>query len=237
MPPLHPGLPSHRPLAIAHRGGNTIEDAQRTIALGCDLIETDIWYRNGHLELRHKHRLGPLPILWERWSLALAINQLKLDDLLDTIDEDSLLFLDLKGEEEELGPAIVEEMRRTRPGHRIALCGRCYPQLDAVLGEPDVTVFYSVGEEREWPEAWPRLEAMPWPALSLHRKLATPATMDRLNAMGATVVCWAVNTVSDARRLREMGVSGFTSDNLALLRQLVEKGDAALEETATPSTR
>lgn len=228
MSPLHPGLPTHRPLAIAHRGGNSIEDARRTIALGCDLIETDIWYRHGHLELRHKHRLGPLPILWERWSLALAINQLTLADLLATIDEDSLLFLDLKGDEIELGPAIVDEMRRTAPNNRIALCGRSYPQLDAVLGEPDVTVFYSVGEEREWPEAWPRLEAMTSPALSLHRKLATPETMERLNAMNATVVCWDVNTVAHARHLRELGVSGFTSDNLALLGQLVDLGDAAL---------
>lgn len=228
MTRLHPGLPRHRPLAIAHRGGNSIEDARYTIALGCDLIETDIWYHKGHLELRHKHRLGPLPILWERWSLALAVNQLTLADLLDTIDEDSLLFLDLKGDDTRLGPAIVDEMRRTRPGRRIALCGRSFPQLDAVLGEPDVTVFYSVGEKKEWAEAWPRLEAMEWPALSLHRKLATPETMARLNAMNATVVCWDVNTLSDARRLRDMGVAGFTSDNLALLHKLVEKGEAAL---------
>ncbi|HWV24919.1 MAG TPA: glycerophosphodiester phosphodiesterase [Thermomicrobiales bacterium] len=228
MPPLHPGLPHHRPLAIAHRGGNSIEEAQRTIALGCDMIETDIWYHNGHLELRHKHRLGPLPILWERWSVALAANQLKLADLLDTIDEDSLLFLDLKGEETRLGPAIVAEMRRTRPGKRIALCGRSYPQLDLVLAEPDVTVFYSVGEKNEWPEAWPHLEAMEWPALSLHRKLATPETMARLRDMNATVVCWNVNTIADARRLRELGVAGFTSDNLDLLRQLVHHGDDAL---------
>lgn len=231
MPPRHPGLPTHRPLAIAHRGGNSIEDARHTIALGCDLIETDIWYRHGHLELRHKHRLGPVPILWERWSLALAINQLTLADLLDTIDEDSLLFLDLKGDETELGPAIVDEMRRTSPGRRIALCGRSYPQLDAVLAEPDVTVFYSVGESNEWPEAWPRLEAMEWPALSLHRKLATPETMARLRAMNATVVCWDVNTVSHARHLWELGVSGFTSDNLTLLRALVERGTEALENT------
>src|SRR5699024_1925019 len=148
--------------------------------------------------------------------------------VLATIDEDALLFLDLEGEETELGPAIVDEMRRASPGSRIALCGRSYPQLDAVLGDPDVTVFYSVGEEDEWPEAWPRLEAMEWPALSLHRKLATPETMDRLNSMNATVVCWDVNTIRDARHLREMGVAGFTSDNLDLLRELVEHGDDAL---------
>lgn len=175
------------------------------------------------------HRLGPLPILWERWKIRLALHPLTLADLLDTIDEDSLLFLDLKGEDSRIGPAIIDEMRRTRPGRRIALCGRSYPQLDAVLGEPDVTVFYSVGEEHEWPEAWPRLEAMAWPALSLHRKLATPDTMERLRAMNATVVCWDVNTVSDARRLWDLGVSGFTSDNLTLLRALADQGVDALK--------
>lgn len=233
MAELHPGLPRHRPLTSAHRAGNTIEKARHAIALGCDLIETDIWYHAGHLELRHMHRLGPLPILWERWKLGLAINQPKLANLLDAVVDDSLLFLDLKGDEVELGPAIIHELRQTAPGSRIALCGRNYPQLDMVLDAPEATIFYSVGEQEEWAEVWPRLKAMEWPALSLHRKLATPEMMKRLRAINATVLCWDVNTIDVAHHLHSMGVAGFTSDNLVLLRALVEKGAGALEPHET----
>lgn len=232
----HPNLPQHRPLTIAHRAGNTVEEARHAIALGCDLIETDIWLRNGVLDLRHMHRLGPLPILWERWKIGLDLHPLALTDLLSAIDADSLLFLDLKGTDPRLGQAIVRELRQDAPGRRVALCGREYPQLDAVVDEPEVTVFYSVGDEKEFAEAWPRLEHMEWPAISLHRKLATPEVLDRLNSMNATVVCWDVSTIEQARGLHEMGVDGFTSDNFEMLERIIQKGSAALicSETAGP---
>jgi len=233
MTQRHPNLPQHRPLTSAHRAGNTVQEARHAIALGCDLIETDIWLHNDRLDLRHMHRLGPIPILWERWRIRLDTSPLTLNMLLETIDADSLLFLDLKGDDPELGPAIVRELRQRAPGRRVALCGRDYPQLDAVLNEPEVTIFYSVGEEKEFAAAWPRLENMEWPAISIHRKLITPAVMDRLNAMNATVICWDVNTIDQARVLHHMGVDGFTSDNLDLLKNLVDHGAAALIQPET----
>ena len=233
MQPRHPNLPRHRPLTIAHRAGNSVQEAQHAIALGCDLIETDIWLHNGKLDLRHMHRLGPLPIYWERWRISIGLPRLGFNDLLGAIDEDSLLFLDMKGDDPRLGPAIVNELRQHAPGRRVALCGRSYPQLDAVLDEPEVTIFYSVGEQKEFAAAWPRLEQMEWPAISIHRKLISSEVMDRLNAMNATVICWNVNTTEQARMLHEMGVDGFTSDNLELLQRLVVKGQDALYETDT----
>jgi hypothetical protein len=228
MQTRHPHLPPHRPLASAHRAGNSVQEARHAASLGCDLIETDIWLHNGRLDLRHMHRLGPLPILWERWKVRIERTRLSLSDLLGAVDESSLLFLDLKGDHPGLGSAIVEELRHRAPGRRVALCGRNYPQLDAVIDEPEVTVFYSVGEQKEFAAAWPRLEQMEWPAISIHRKLLTPAVMERLNAMSATVICWDVHTIDQARRLYEMGVDGFTSDNLQMLRCIVEQGPMAL---------
>lgn len=233
MEQLHPGLPQHRPLTSAHRAGNSVQEARYAIDLGCDLIETDIWLRGNKLDLRHMHRLGPLPILWERWKIRLDLHPVALTDLLAAIDVDSLLFLDLKGDNPRLGQAIVRELRQHAPGRRVALCGREYHQLDAVLHEPEVTVFYSVGEKKEFADAWPRLERMEWPAISLHRKLATPEVMDRLDAINATVICWDVSTVEQARQLYEMGVAGFTSDNLTLLERIVAHGANALHAPVT----
>lgn len=228
MAKLHPGLPRHRPLAIAHRAGNSIAEAKRAIAIAADMIETDIWLRGTHLDIRHMHRLGPLPILWERWRLGIDWKCLQLHELLEAMDDDALLFLDLKGNEPDLGEAIVSEIRRHAPKRHVAVCGRTYEQLDRIIDEPEVTVFYSVGEAKEWSAAWPRLERMAWPALSVHRKLVNPEVMARLTAMNATVVSWNVNTPAHAQFLWELGVDGFTSDNASLLHAIATDGEAGL---------
>lgn len=228
MTHLHPKLPQHRPLAIGHRAGNTIRDAQRAVEIGCDMIETDIWLKDGRLEVRHLHRLGSTPILWERWRLRYDPSGLQLHELLAAIDDDALLFLDLKGEEPDLGTAIVEEIRRCCPGRHVTVCGRNYTQLDRIVDEPEATIFYSVGDSKEWAAAWPRLERMEWPAISLHRKLVTPEAMARLQAMNATVVCWDVNWTAHAQMLFELGVDGFTSDNVELLHAIAEQRESAL---------
>ena len=225
----HPGLPQHRPLTSAHRAGNSIAEARSAVAIGCDLIETDIWLQGDELEVRHMHRLGSLPILWEKWKVRLGWSCLTLHALLDALDGEAQLFLDLKGEHPGLGPAIVDVLLEHAPGRNIVLCGRNYSQLDPVVGKPGITVFYSVGELKEFAEAWTRLESMEWPAISMHRKLATSETIDRLKRMNATIICWDVNTVEQARDLHDLGVDGFTSGNLHLLGQIAKRGAEALQ--------
>lgn len=225
-----PDLPQHRPLTSAHRAGNSIHEARRAAAVGCDLIETDVWRQGNELEVRHMHRLGSLPILWEKWKIQLDWTRLKLPALLDAMNSDALLFLDLKGKDVDLGVAIVEMLRAHAPERHVVLCSRNYAQLDPVVNEPEVTVFYSVGELQEFAAAWPRLEQMEWPAISMHRKLATPEIVDRLGEIGATIICWDVHTTEQARYLYELGVDGFTSDNLHLLGRIAKLGPKALTD-------
>lgn len=173
-------------------------------------------------------RLGSLPILWAKWKIRVDWTRLKLPALLDATNGDALLFLDLKGKDADLGVAIVEMFRTHAPERHVVLCGRNYAQLDPVVSQPKVTVFYSVGELQEFAAAWPRLEQMEWPAISLHRKLATPKIVDRLREMHATIICWDVHTTRQARYLYEIGVDGFTSDNLRLLGRIAKLGPEAL---------
>lgn len=229
MQTRHPRLPQHRPLTIAHRGGNSIMEARRAVAIGCDLIETDVWSRASRLEVRHLHRLGPLPILWEKWRIRIGWPRLTLHELLDALDDEAQLFLDLKGDNPDLGLTVVEMLRTQATARKAVLCSRTYSQLDPLVGEPGVTIFYSVGEVKEFAAAWPRLERMEWPAISMHRKLATPEIINRLKQMQATIICWNVNTTEQARHLHELGVDGFTSDNLCMLRLIAERGAEALQ--------
>lgn len=222
MSPRDPRLPQHQPLAISHRGGNALERARSVLRLGADMLEADIWLHRGRIEVRHMHRLGP--ILWERWKLAPGWgHQLTLRELLQNVPQDILLFLDLKGDDPQLAPALLRELEQSAPGRVIAACGRNYPQLDQLRDHQHVVLFYSVGEEKEWDEVWPRLEAMRYPALSLRFSLATPQVLSRLHAMGATVVCWSVETPTELASLVEMGLHGATTDNGALIALINER--------------
>lgn len=209
-------------MAIAHRGGNALDAAREALRRGADMLETDLWLHNGRLEIRHMHRLGP--VLWERWKLAPGWgHQLTLGELLRETPPDTLLFLDLKGDRMDLAPALLRELRHTAPGRIVAACGRNYPQLDPLRDEPDVALFYSVGEEGEWAAAWPRLEAMTHPAVSLRFALATPEVMERLHGIGATVVCWGVKTRADLMRAEALGVDGTTTENGELITLIARR--------------
>ena len=229
--PLHPHLPPHRPLAIAHRAGNDLAFARRAFTLGCDMVETDIWRYRRRLELRHLKTMGPIPLLWDRWTLRPGwTTRLELRHLLDATSPEHLLLLDLKGKDPHLARAIVEDIRDSQPDRRIVLCGRTWPQLDEVADDPEVTVFYSVGSDQELAAVWTRLDRMAHPAVSIHSRYVTADLMRRFRQIGTTVVTWAVDTYEHARALWELGVDGFTSDNLDMLAHIAEERDEALRK-------
>jgi hypothetical protein len=61
-------------------------------------VEADLHLYAGRLEIRHLKTLGPLPILWDRWSLAPPwAPRLLLDRLLGAMAPGTHLMLDLKG--------------------------------------------------------------------------------------------------------------------------------------------
>lgn len=224
----HPSLPNDRPLTSAHRAGNDLALANAVIAMGVDLIETDVWLHKGQLEVRHRDTMGPIPLLREGWSLRPGWKpRILLRELLEATPEDAILFLDLKGDEIDLSQEIMTQLRSIQPGRRIAMCGRNWPQLDPVVSNPDVTVFYSVGDEKERATVLPRLQKMDAPALSIHRKLITPDFIEQVKKLDTVVISWDVNTLEQSRRLHDLGVDGFTSDNLPMLAKIARERGAA----------
>lgn len=227
----HPVLPDHRPLAIAHRGGNSLEAARDAIDNGADMLEADVWPRLGNLEIRHVKSIGPLPIYWERWYIdSIGGRQLRLHDLVGTLPLEARLFLDLKGWHPRLGKRVVEAISGIWPNRPIILCGRTWRQLDSVRHLPNVHVFYSVGEEDELAKVWPKLAAQEHPAISIHHRLLTDETLAHLKELGATIIAWTVNDPAIAKALFAQGVDGFTSDNRLLLVDIVRHREQAFAD-------
>ena len=217
-----------KPFVSAHRAGNSREALLRAIDAGADLIETDIWLHKGRLELRHKRTLGPIPILWERWAIEPGWKpRYLLRDLLRDVPDEVIIFLDFKGNEMGLGPAVLQELQQFAPDRIIATCGRNYPQLQVIDDAPSIITFYSVGEEEEWPIAQGLIAASTTPALSILASLATQDKIDWVTELGGRVVCWGVQSTSEMERLAAMGVDGFTTDSDELIKAIrQQRGDA-----------
>lgn len=227
----HPVLPDHRPLAIAHRAGNNLEWARDALDDGADLLETDVWPRLGNLEIRHLKTIGPLPIYWEKWYIdAIGGRQLQLHELVTALPPATRLFLDLKGLHPWLGRRVVATIADIQADRGIILCGRNWRQLDSVGRLPNVHVFYSVGDERELVRVWPKLAGQANPAVSIHYRLLTEATIARLHERGTTIIAWTVNDPAVAKTLFAQGIDGFTSDNRDLLAAIAQRQERAFDQ-------
>ncbi|MBA2278138.1 MAG: glycerophosphodiester phosphodiesterase [Chloroflexia bacterium] len=218
---IHPRLPVARPLVIAHRAGNDLATARRAEALGADLVEVDVWSYRQRIELRHVKTMGPLPLLWDRWTLQPGWrHRFVLSELLAGTKVDTRLLLDLKGKDTSLAEHVVATIRGGQPARQIILCGRNWAQLDPVAADEELTIFYSVGSDDELRAVWAKLARTAHPAVSIHARYLTPRLTQRFHDARTTVISWPINDIALARHLFDLGVDGFTTDNIPLLERI-----------------
>ena len=211
-----------RPITIAHRAGNELGLLRLAEAAGVDLVEVDVWFYRGRLEVRHLKTLGPAPVLWDRWRLAPAwVPRLQLVDLMDAVRDETTLLVDLKGRDRRLPEALLAVIGRHR-GHRWhVVSSQSWSLLDALGATPWLSTVYSIGNRRQLRRIWSRLGRMEHPAVSIHQRLLDPATVRALKERSTSIITWPVNDKWRKDELVAWGVDGIISDNLELLGQTV----------------
>lgn len=211
--------PPH-PLTIAHRAGNQLQRLEEAIAAAVDYVEADLWLYRGRLEVRHEKTAGPLPILWDRWSLKPGWTpRLGLEELLAAAGEGGRLLLDLKGEDGELAEAVAKTLERAGAVDSVAFTSPTWEYLDR-LSEllPGVSRFYTIGSLPRLAALRPRLERGEIAKVSIDSRILTAEIVAELGRTGVeTIITWAVETAERARDVLAWGVSGITSDSLPLL--------------------
>ncbi len=231
---IHPRLPVTRPLVIAHRAGNELATARRAEALGADLVEVDVWSYRHRIELRHVKTMGPLPLLWDRWTLQPGWrHRFVFSELLVGTKVDTRLLLDLKGKDASLAEHVIATIRGGQPARQIILCGRNWAQLDPVAADEDLTIFYSINSDDELRAVWAKLARTAHPAVSIHARYLTPQLTQRFHDARTTVISWPINNIALARHLFDLGVDGFTTDNISLLERIARDRARALTSPAT----
>ncbi len=197
-------------LVIAHRAANSPQ-ALAQIGAGADVVEADVHFLRGRLEVRHAKTLWPLPILWERWYLLdRHTPRPVLGDLLPLIPPGVDLMLDLKGPDPRLARAVIEATRGFVAERGLIVSGRVWRTVDRLRGTTGVRTLHSVGNRGELRRILRRREALE--GISIHRRLLDQAVVGVLRERAPWVWSWPVDDLATAATLAGWGVTGFISD-------------------------
>ena len=220
-------LPDARPLVIAHRAGNDPARARPELDAGADMVEADVWLDRGRVEVRHTKTMGPVPLLWDRWSLAPGWTpRLLLPQLLDALPDNIGLLLDLKGLDRNLGAAVLEALDASRYGGPVAACTRVWPLLAPLAARGEIALLYSAGNRRELRRLLERGTPTPTAGVSVHRRLLDRETVRALRRIAPLVATWPVNDTRRLDALLDWGVGGITTDEVAIVRAAAQRRDA-----------
>jgi len=217
------GQPFLSSLAIAHRAGNDLRALRAAADAGVDLIEADVWLWRGRIEVRHLKTMGPVPLLWDRWTLAAGWSpRLRLVDLLaEARRAGAQLMLDLKGGDRRLAAEtirLIEHMAVDRP---LTVCSRNWALLEPFRDAPHIRVVYSVGSRAQVRALRILLQGRDVEGVSIHQRLLSPGLVPALRRRVPLVMTWPVNTVRRMDELLSWGVTGIISDDPRVLHELV----------------
>jgi hypothetical protein len=229
----HPLIDAGHPITIAHRAGNDIGLCRKATDTGVDIVEADIWRYQGRLEVRHSKTIGPLPLRWDRWWIRFnPPPATQLTELLQSLDPNTKVMLDLKGNDPELPRTLLEICRRERPGLTVLVCSQTWSYLERLRHEPDVQVVYSIGSRRQLARVWPVLEQDGNDAISIHNELLNQRNTQQLLGLVSTIVTWPINDRERLEHVLRLGVTGVISDSLELIREIeLEKEGSKVPES------
>jgi glycerophosphoryl diester phosphodiesterase len=215
-------------LFLAHRAGNDLERLRLAESVGADLVEADVHLHRGRLELRHVKRLGPLPVVWDRWYLEAAPQRaLLLEDVLAASRPETRLMLDLKGLDGRLPGRVVAALERAGDARDVTVCSRTWRLLERLPRDGSLRRVLSAGNERQVERIGRRARALGVDGVSVHSRLLTPARVRSLADVVPRIMTWAVATIDHLHALAATGVNGFILDDLATIRLAADQRAAA----------
>jgi DNA-binding NarL/FixJ family response regulator len=215
-----------RPLAIAHRAGNSLAGLRSANRLGVDVVECDVHRHRGRLEVRHLKTAGPLPFLWDRWELASAsAPRLGLQELLEAEEHGAVVMLDLKGRRLATARAVAESLDRLAPGRPLLVCGRFWPGVEELAALPTVRPVLSARNKVELARLRRRLATPGGPpppyGVSVHRSLLDREVVAELHRSVEVVMTWPVDDPEALAAALDMGVSGVISEDPEVLAEVL----------------
>ena len=231
-------------LRIAHAYGNRRARIEQALAAGVDMLEADLRWDGKRIWVRHEHRFGVLPLLYNNrlrgihregpfarpigpYWFRLDTHRISFSELLSLTAGKSGLMLDLKwahyrkGEAKRFIESVFETLEREKFPGEIAFCGGWGLCSLARKARADARVFFSVDGAHEWELAIARLRAItPPPGITIQSRLLTPERAAELSVPGVPFIAWDIETADEASAAIAAGARGLIADDLELLATL-----------------
>jgi glycerophosphoryl diester phosphodiesterase len=214
-------------ITIAHRAGNSRARLKEALAGGVDAVEADLRLDGRRLVARHDRRFPLLPLFYDKWYAYWSREpQVALDEILDQLQGRASLFVDIKSTGARALAMLLETLRRRQVVAETRVSGTYWHLLRRLHGEePGLRLYHSIGDVDSLDRFRQLLEGgESVSGVSIHEALVDEALAARFQARGIEIVAYHVDQLARAQQLREWGVSGITSGDLALLRALKGHG-------------
>lgn len=207
------------PITIAHRAGNSLAALHRAEAFGVSFVEADIWLYHDQLEVRHEKTAGPVPLLWDRWSLQSARTpRLHLESLIAASSNQSRLMLDLKGWNPQISARALATVERHSPHRQYAVSSQSWDYLVPFRRDPMAIIMIAVGNRRQLQRLPTAIDRISPHAISINARLLDQSIVRSLHDLAERIIPWGVRSASHACQLLEWGVDGINADDLEILR-------------------
>jgi glycerophosphoryl diester phosphodiesterase len=209
-------------ILVAHRAGNDLADLHRAQAAGASMVEVDVWYFRGRLEVRHARTIGPW---WsQRWDahghrpylIPQSAPRLDLAQIRAQLNPGVGLMLDLKGLDPRTGPAVHAEIGDSPSrddSAPIVISSRTWRHLRPF--RPDQLV-YSCGSPRQIRRVIEAVVLRSGAAIGVDSALLTPAIGARLRNASPQLYGWGITTAIQLHQAVERGVTHAIVDDVTL---------------------
>lgn len=212
---------NERPLLIAHRAGNHLPALAPAAEAGAQIIEIDVWFHRGRLEVGHDKTLGPIPLRWDRWSLAVGRHRpLAVADVLRRFPPAAKPMFDLKGTHPRLPDALHRAIEEHLPNRPYTVSSQNWTYLDEFLATEEAHVIRSIGSTRMLDQMRRDLDRWTGAGIGLDEELLSAPVVEELSHSTPLIVTWTVNRLERARELLGQGVGGIITDRLEIIRAL-----------------
>jgi glycerophosphoryl diester phosphodiesterase len=211
------------PFTIAHRAGNDYEALERALAAGVDAVEIDVRLDRGHFAGRHDARLFHLPIYGARWYVRFSLGrESMLDEVLHRIEGKVALLVDVKNRDEHSLRLLLDASKAHGAIAGMLISSGFWDLMrTAQASEPDLRVYYSIGNAKELRRFLERQQAThEATGVSIKEGLLDKTLVERFLRNGVEIAAYDVYDLARARQLVDWGVAIITSGDLSLLRAL-----------------
>lgn len=231
--------PARAPLAISHRGDhrelveNTLPSIAAAMEGGADLVEIDVQLAaDGAVVVVHDatfQRLWDDPRPVASMSAAeiagLGDGDRRVPLLSDALDLSRSMGVPLVIDQKtpEVAVAALQLVEKSGMTGVTAFCGELEGLRHVRHTSPSARIIYN-SDGMAMPDV--RVLGLLRPELyNPEHSTIAPVLVDALHALGIGVSCWTPNDASDMERLLGMGLDAIMSDELSLLRGLVDSRD------------